>query len=238
MLQIDQSVLNNSSVTVNKTEHVVNKLLDHLKLADVRPGDLIPKEMELVENLNVSRSVLREALSHLKLLGLIDSRKKRGMVLTTPNMVNALDKVLLPKLLGENTRQDLFELRLMLEVGIADALYSNITDEDYIILDGIVEDEQELVKLDKSEEVIEKLVAVDISFHGALYKITGNSFLQSLQKVLLPTIKHVMIHQLDMNPLSYGKISHNELLNILKSGTVNDFRLAMREHLAVHFSHL
>lgn len=234
----NQSLLSNPIPTPNKTELVVDRIMDYLQNSDVRPGSSVPKETELAASLGVSRTIVREALSHLKLLGLIESRKKRGMILSEPKMVPALGKVLLPKLLEQKTRREVFELRLMLEIGIADALFDRVSNEDLKALAQIIKGEQALMEQEKTNVVMKKLIAIDTNFHAYLYEITGNTILQSLQEVFLPTIEHVIKHQFDIDPMSYGQVSHQRLLDVLKSGTAEDFRLEMREHLSVHFDQL
>lgn len=235
---MSSELLNTSIAPISKTEQVVNRLIQYLKEADVKPGDEIPTELSLAANLGVSRPIIREALSHIKLLGLVEARKKRGMILAEPNFALTMEKMLLPKLLEGDTRQDIFELRLMLEVGIADSLFAKIVFKDILKLEAIIGEEKELKQQERTPRVIRKLVSIDTKFHAYLYKISNNAMLQSLQKVLLPTVKYVIAHQFKMDPLAYGKVSHEELIRILKVGSVNDFRIAMREHLALHFAEL
>ena len=223
---------------VTKAEKVVDQIMDFLEHSGIQPGDAIPKEMEMAEQLGVSRAIVREALSHLKMMSIIESRKKRGMVLAQVDMFPALEKVLVPKLLLEETRQDIFELRLMLEVGIADLLFARIQAADIIVLEDLIKKEEVLMAKKRTPSIIRKLVDLDASFHGKLYSITQNRILQSLQNLILPTIRHVIKHQFDMDPLSYGKVTHKQLVNILKKGTPEKFRKAMINHLELHFEKL
>lgn len=82
------------------------KLLAFLKKNAFKPGDALPKEMELAEALGVSRNILREALSRLRVLGMVDSKKRRGMVLTSPDILGSLEKVMDPLIIDEGTLQD------------------------------------------------------------------------------------------------------------------------------------
>jgi DNA-binding FadR family transcriptional regulator len=49
------------------TDAVELKLREYLKMKSFRPGDALPKEIELAEALGVSRNVIREALSRLRM---------------------------------------------------------------------------------------------------------------------------------------------------------------------------
>ena len=74
------NILKIDSSPVTLVDKVEEKLRDYFREMDLMPGDPIPKEMELAESLGIARSVLREALSRLRMLGLIKSRTKRGMI--------------------------------------------------------------------------------------------------------------------------------------------------------------
>lgn len=221
-----------------KADQVEEQVLQYLRLGNFKPGDTIPKEEELSKALHVSRPVIREALSRLRMFGMIDSRKRRGAILRQPDLFSAMERVLMPNMLSNATRRDIFELRLVLEIGIADLLFLRKKPEDLLALEKIVADEQILLEKDRTPENILLLIENDLAFHGKIYQISGNKMLQSLQRIIIPTIKHVIDHQFKMDPLSYGKITHFQLLELLKQGNPEKFREAMREHLTYHFEQL
>ncbi|MFM8450892.1 MAG: FadR/GntR family transcriptional regulator, partial [Haliscomenobacter sp.] len=64
--------------TSSLVEKVEEQLVDYLVRNNMRPGDAIPKEMELANLLGVSRTVVREAMSRLRMIGLIETKKKKG----------------------------------------------------------------------------------------------------------------------------------------------------------------
>ena len=61
---------------------IVQQLKDIIALEQIQPGDKLPSERVLCEQLGVSRASLREALRSLELLGLIQSRHGGGNYLT------------------------------------------------------------------------------------------------------------------------------------------------------------
>src|SRR3990170_5647431 len=127
--------------TLSMADQVEAQLHEYIIKRAIRPGDPIPKEQELADALGVSRNVVREALSRLRMLGLIDSKKKRGMILTQPDVMKGLERILHPSILDENVRKQLFELRLVLEVGLGDLLFKRKTPEQLRKLGAIVERE-------------------------------------------------------------------------------------------------
>lgn len=203
------------------------RLREYLKRMSLKPGDALPKETDLAEALGVSRNVVREALSRLRMLGMIETRKRKGMVLASPDILQAFERVLDPLIIDETTLRDIFELRLVLEMGLADLIYKRMTDQDINELEAIAESE---VNKEKSF-----LVKNEIAFHGKLYEMTGNSTLKRFQIMLLPIFAYVVT--LVDRPVS-GKVDHKGLVHILKNGSVEDFKKGMYEHLKPHFDRL
>src|SRR5688500_2578191 len=172
-------------VPVSMTEVAEERIREYLKKKKLKPGDSIPSEAELSERLNVSRSVIREALSRFRMLGLIEARKKRGMVLTAPDIFRGLERVLDPNLLGEDTLKDIFGMRLVIEMGIAELLFMHKTGEDILILEEMVKDKR------YNGNSAFKL-AHEVEFHGKLYEMTRNVTLHRFQKLLLPIFQSVL----------------------------------------------
>lgn len=203
------------------------RLIEFLKKKAFQPGDALPKEMEMAESLGVSRNVVREGLSRLKMLGLIESRKKRGMVFVRPDILGSFEKILDPIIMDDTTLKDVFELRLVLEMGIGELLYRNKTEKDI----------KELEKIAKNHNIEDNTFRIkhEIAFHGKLYEITGNETLKRFQIMLLPIFGYVTA--MEDKPVQ-GKTSHSDLVEILKNGSKDDFNRGMLEHLEPHFERL
>src|SRR5215475_279 len=61
---------------------VVNRILDLVRSGNLRAGDRLPSERELIDILDISRPTLREALRALSMLGVIDTRHGGGAYVT------------------------------------------------------------------------------------------------------------------------------------------------------------
>jgi len=57
---------------------IVEQIQDLIKRGRLKPGDKLPAERILADKLGVSRPPLREALSALEILGIIESRGGKG----------------------------------------------------------------------------------------------------------------------------------------------------------------
>ncbi|MFY7840980.1 MAG: FadR/GntR family transcriptional regulator [Lacibacter sp.] len=219
-----------TSSLVDKVEANLVELLQQQKL---KVGDSIPKEIELAEALGVSRTVIREALLRLRLMGLIESKKKKGAVITSPDLFGNLGKSMNPHILSPETLKEVFEIRLVLEIGMADFLFHRVTKEDIKELKQIVANEPPAAQ----DHLFN--VQHEIAFHGKLYEITGNETMKKFQRMLLPVFDYV--HNsglLKKQPALKTFVSHKELVEILEKGTPEQFRNGMRNHLENHFSRI
>ena len=216
-------------LTKTMAEVVEGKLREYFKKKAFKPGDALPTEVELEQALGVSRNVIREALSRFRMLGIIETRKKRGMVVSNPDILGAFEKVLDPMIIDDDTLQDIFEIRLTLEMGLADLLYLRKTKKDVQELEQIALAEK---KKGKNQAF---RIENEIAFHGKIYQMTGNDTLKRFQSMLLPIFGYLV--SLEKVPI-IGKVTHLDLVEILKNGTKEEFRQGMHDHLKHHFDKL
>ncbi|WP_270090440.1 FadR/GntR family transcriptional regulator [Sphingobacterium sp. SYP-B4668] len=217
---------------MTQVDRIEMNLHEYFRNENFAPGDSIPKEIELAEAMGVSRTAMREALTRFKTLGIIESRKNRGMIITQPDVLQNMNRVLNPRLLNQETMQDFFELRLVIEMGIADLLFVRRTDEDLKKLETIIAKEQSAVN--KNERL-----KFDIEFHSMLYQISGNNTIERFQKILMPIFDY-MNNGLHIRSQEENEdyVSHKVLLNILRNGTAEEFRVNMHKHLMQYFEQI
>ena len=196
-------------------------------------GDVIPKETELAAQLGVSRTVVREAVSRLRMRGLLETRRKRGTVITNPDLLGLLEKNLYPGILDDATLRNIFELRMVLEIGMGDLIFERVTQKDIDELYAIVESEPA-----NAEETLFD-VDQEVKFHGKLYQITGNETLERFQQMLLPVFKYVHESGILRRPISNKRfVSHRGLVDAIQHGSPEAFRNAMRNHFENHFQRI
>lgn len=221
--------IDNSSL-VDKVEANLVGLLKERKL---KVGDSIPKELELAETLGVSRTVIREALLRFRVMGLIESKKKKGAVITSPDIFGVMSKSLNPYILDQETLKEIFEIRLVLEVGMADFIMERVTQQDIEELKEIVANEP------TASENHTFQIEHEINFHGKLYDITNNTTLKKFQKMLLPVFDYVHSTGLLTKEVVVKKyVSHKGLVDIIEHGSAEMLRNGMRNHLENHFARI
>ena len=219
---------------VTLVDQVEQSLIDYFKEKGLRPGDSLPNELELAETLGVARSVVREALSRFKMTGMIESRTKRGMVLSEPSLAHSLKKSVNPLLMTEKTLFDLLEFRVVLEIGSTGGIFRNITDDDIEELEAIVARSS---KLDNN-----RYAAVsEYEFHTKLYEITGNRVISDFQQIIHPVLEFIKDRRQDYFD-SYAKelvesgkaVTHEELLGYLKKRDREGYEKAIRTHFKLY----
>jgi GntR family transcriptional repressor for pyruvate dehydrogenase complex len=219
--------------TSSLVDKVEKNLIELFIEKNFKVGDIIPKELELTQAMGVSRTVIREALLRLRMMGLIDSKKKRGAVITSPDLISILEKSMNPQILDVSTLKEIFEMRLSLEIGMADFIIERVTPEDIAELRTIV-----AVEPQKAQAEI-FLVEQEIKFHSKLYDITGNETLKKFQKMLLPVFNYVHQSGLLKKPVKFKKfVSHSGLVDLIEKGSAEMLRNGMRNHLENHFARL
>jgi DNA-binding FadR family transcriptional regulator len=159
------------------------------------------------------------------------------MVLTRPDIINNFERILDPTLLGDDTLRNLFELRLIMEMGIADFLFEHKTQKDMDELERIVTLEEE-TSYAKDRFSLDR----EIAFHGKLYQMSNNATVQRFQSLLLPVFEYVYLEEAKKNKTDYqyssGQfVTHRMLMDNLRVGTPDTYRSAMRRHLEPHFDH-
>ncbi|WP_394218004.1 FadR/GntR family transcriptional regulator [Halobacillus trueperi] len=96
-------------------EGVLQQLKSYIEEHRLKPGDKLPSERELSEQLNVGRSSIREAFRAMELLGLIETRRGEGTYMRAYrpyHMVELLSNFLLNE---SRTKSELMTAKQMIE---------------------------------------------------------------------------------------------------------------------------
>lgn len=207
------------------SNEVAQVLLTHLVSGQYEPGQRLPPERALADLLGVGRSLIREALKALTLLGLIEVRPGDGTYLRRrpSNLLPASFEWGL--LLGENQLEDVMEARQELEVVLAGLAAQRRTDEDIADLRVLLE-----AMRDATEAT--DFVAADVAFHLRIARTAKNSVLQSMhsgtQSLLHAWISRVIAAADETKP-SY--LEHEPVFQAISDGDVAAARNAIRRHL-------
>ncbi len=222
----------------NRTSTLVDKveisILEYIKTKKLVPGDTLPNEMVLSTELGISRNVLREALSRLRMLGIVQSRTKRGIVIQEPSLLSGFEKVIEPYLLSENAIIDMMGMRIALEIGLTDFLFLNLDNKKI----------EDLEKIVRSQEALKFQLTVEqeTEFHTKIYEIAGNQFIIQFQKIIHPVFLFAKSNYesyfapVNERLLKEGKIiTHHNLFDCIKKKDMEGYRKAIKMHLQPYF---
>lgn len=205
---------------------IARRLLSYLLAGDIQPGERIPSERKLAEALGVGRSVVREALKSLTLLGLVDVRQGDGTYLRGTESDFLPQSIEWGLMLGQKRTQDLVEARRHLEEILAGLAASRRTDEDLAALRRLL-DEMRDAATDP-----DAFVAADVAFHMRVTQAAGNETLggviTGIRTLLQVWISRVM-HSADSYAPSLAE--HAAVLAALEAGDVDGSRAAMHAHM-------
>lgn len=156
------------------TEGAINRIKAMIVSGELRPGDRLPKEADLAERLGLSRNSLREAVSALSLINVLDVRQGDGTYVTSlePNLLLETLSFIVD-FHRDDTVLHFFEVRRILDPAAASMAAQHMTSDDTAELAAI------LAELD-DDATVEALVANDLRFHQRIAEGSGNPVLASL----------------------------------------------------------
>lgn len=216
-----------TAVRITLTDDIVEKLIYYIADNDLKVGDMLPSEKQLMEAMGVSRLPLREALSRLKALGVISVRQGKGAIIKEVNAAN-LFRQLSPimRSQGNLTKAYMIEVRLALEPSVARLAALRGDEQSLVHLEDCVASMEE--KLDEKADFIQ----CDMEYHQFLARATGNPALD----ILVSTIHDIMsatqwgIH--DSTQMRRRSIEHHKkILIAVLAGDGLAAAKAMEDHL-------
>ena len=206
------------------SSHIVEIILSKIKANELKPGDILPTEMELSRRFVVGRNTVREAMKTLEATGLIEVTKKRRII--CPPKKDGWPPLGIE--ISSRKILEIFEVRKIFEVGM-------------VQLAAIRADQQDISKMSDAISKTDKwadVIASDISFHAAIVTAAENSFLssifQSIAGMFFQVHKTHSLWKVEENRKLYiaqGKSSHQQILKAIESRDQIGAGRAMAEHL-------
>src|SRR5699024_4796427 len=168
-------------------EEVADAVIDSIKNGYLKPGDKLDSVAKLAENFRVSQSVIREALSGLRAMGLIHMRQGEGTYVTTYDASRFSLPVTTAFLMKKEDVKELFEVRRILEVGAVALAATSRHADDLNLMEKRLE---EMVDAIRDGELGER---ADFHFHQAIVNATHNdmliNLLNSVTEMMVETIR-------------------------------------------------
>lgn len=210
---------------------IVDQILGLVRDGKLQVGDKLPPERVLAEDLGVSRPPLREAISALEILGIIESRGGKGnFIKNSEVLADGLE--VLKKLKSQESPFEILEARKVVEVEIAGLAAERASEKDIERISRLLS-EHEKVKSDFSVAM-----SFDMEFHKAIAKTAGNNVLLQFFNYLLSVLKEDLLwKKIKKEAWAKGRNSekyldeHKRILAAIRNKEKIKAREAMFEHL-------
>jgi GntR family transcriptional repressor for pyruvate dehydrogenase complex len=212
------------------SEQLADALIAGIREGQLKPGERLPTEAALVERFGVSRTVVREALSRLKTLGLLESRQGSGAFIRQPDPRGADQLVLTPDGSVAAVLQ-MVEVRRALEAEAAALAASRRTAR------SVRQIRSAMQAIDRAVAAGGDGVAEDVAFHAAIAQAAGNPYLLAtlayLNQFLLDATRVTRANEATRADLAEQvRHEHAAVVAAIEAGDVAAARQAGAAHMA------
>lgn len=211
---------------ISISEEIAKQIINLISNGDLKPGERLPSERELCEHFGASRSSLREALRCLSIVGVLNARVGDGTSVATDGG-RFLRKIVEWRLITEkHDIENLMEVRIALEGVSAANAALRATEED-------VENFQELLaKMKLAAKDAKKFAVLDVEFHIALAKSSGNALVFDLVSMIRSHLVRVLPKVLQLpNAMPLSTREHIAIVEAIVRRDERAARAAMHAHL-------
>ena len=203
------------------------RLRKRIQQADLEDGELFMTEGEVAAEYEVSRTVAREAVGQLKALGILEGRKRKGLVVRRPDPLKLLTETLPSLSNSESDWRELGMLRYALEVGAIELAVQNATQQQISRLAEIADRIERHYRESRLQEAIE----ADVEFHGLILQMTGSHMIAGMQQVLSDYFHRVPVLRTDAASVERIIWEHRELYNAIRDRDTERARTMIRLQL-------
>ncbi|MCM3588266.1 FadR family transcriptional regulator [Mesobacillus maritimus] len=211
-------------------EQVADSLIELIKNGELKPGDKLDSVEKLAKNFEVGSSTIREALSGLRTMGLVEMRQGEGTYVNTFDPSKFQLPVTSAFLMKLEDVKELYEVRKILEIGTAAQAACVREEEDLLAL------EKALIVMEHADGNEELASTADLDFHLAIANATHNKLLMNLMSSVSALISETI--QETRKVLLYSehqvedlKIEHRRIFEAIKKKQPDEARQAMLNHL-------
>lgn len=204
------------------TETITEVISTDIRRELLQPGEMLPSERELCERFGASRSQVRNAISNLGVLGLLDlSHGKRPRV-AAPDVAKIIEgagAAMSVFLNGVEGRAHLEQARLFLETSMMSYAVEHATSADIAKMVDAID------KCDASIEDQGAFLSADVYFHRVLAEIPGNPIFIAMYEAFVARL--MRSRQTPGDVEEYLRRSNDEHRKIVSAIMEKDSKLAV-----------
>lgn len=210
------------------SDNLKQYILDH----ELKPGDKLPSERDLVKMMNVSRSILREALRTLESSGILIIRHGDGAFVQSDEDLSVIsEQFLFMWKLGNKKQSDLLELRRIYESSAIEEAIFRASKEDLDTLEQLANQMKDLMDTKAIQDA-------DIEFHRGLLKATNNDLFIQMADFIVEYFANVPHRHMDPQERDKSLNEHLQIVQAIREKDILKGKLLLREHLNYSKKHL
>lgn len=210
------------------SQEVVQQILNVINKRELLPGDRLPGERQLVNELGVGRTSVREALRSLETMGVIEVRAGVGAFVRDPVSNIVQTSLPSPLLVDREMLKQLYGLRAIIETGAAAVAAREATAEELQKLRQAVADMERCHAADDLDGMVE----ADILLHRSILVATGNDILVQVVDSIADLLTDMRRVSLRIGPGVQETIAgHRAILEALEQRNPEAAKQAMADHL-------
>jgi len=214
------------------TAIAAEQIVEAIQRGDYPLGSKLPSEFELAEQMGVSRPSIREALSALQAMSIVESRPGSGnFVVRLPSSAEEDDTVHLIE--SEAGCREVMEAREALEPPVAALVAMKGSTDVFSTLRGILGSMREHAARDEFDAYLD----ADKAFHRALAEAAGNSLVAVAISPLLNTMDQRVYREFtrryylkNVTDLQTVTALHSDVLDAIERGDGDTAFAKMVEH--------
>lgn len=218
--------------TKKKSTHIAEQIIEAIEKGIYKVGDKLPPERQIVEETGVSRPSVREALSALQIVGLVESKSGNGTYVRQSVRNTNIEFHTWSILEETKSPFETWEARKTLEPDIAGLAAEKATPQEVQTLKGVLQSMHKMAKKKDNKGFLE----VDRKFHMTLATATKNSTIEWTIHSLLQNMTQELWLEIKKNSLSneeHVKISlflHGRILSAIENRDKELSREGMKRH--------
>ena len=212
------------------SDEVFDRLKRMITTGEVRAGDTMPSERELMERFGVGRPAIREAMQSLSNMGLLTishGERSRVCALTARSITHQVDlaaQIMLATSPG--SLDHLKDARIFFERGMVREAASRASNNDIGRLKHLIECQRDALG------DAEAFIAMDMGFHTAITNIAGNPIFTAVSESMLGWLK--LFHTEMLIWSGKGNLTlaeHQAIVDSIESRDPDAAEQAMTDHL-------
>lgn len=212
------------------SDEVQDRLLRLISDGNLRPGDAMPSERDLMARFGVGRPAIREAMQGLSNMGLVSishGERARVQELTAQSIIKQVDAsahLMLSR--SSDSLEHLKNARLFFERGMVREAAAKATARDLALLRATIEEQRGLLG-DASG-----FMAADMRLHTQIAAITGNPIFVSVSEAMLGWLKVYHVELLVWSGKETHTLAeHGDILDAVEARDADAAEAALVRHL-------